>query len=116
MRDQSVLFTRSRVGTETAPLTESATSSLTAAGRGDVAGVRSPPPRRWMRPLVMPSTESTMTASMPSATWYYIDKMVRWLLGFPGNEKWNTYVDVVAVIVECSVRDTHKTGLLDNTD
>jgi len=45
-------------------------SSMTGSGTGEGSGVRSPLFWRWMRPLVMPRTESTMTASMPSATWY----------------------------------------------
>lgn len=61
----------------TSPLAELVIWSLTAEGLGDVPGVRSPLPWRWMRPLVMPSTESTMTASIPSETWYCRDYVVR---------------------------------------
>lgn len=37
---------------------------------GDGPGVRSLRCWRWIRPLVIPRTESTITASIPWATWY----------------------------------------------
>lgn len=81
--------------------------SPTGTGIGDGPGVRSLLFWRWMRPFVMPRTESTMTASMPSATWYCVWVVVRFCS--IGRSVQGTYVDVDAVVVQDAVGYADKT-------